>query len=317
MRIANLVSNAHAVNHAIEALVFPQLARSESHFDPADLNRIARDIDAIVERTQKLCRKMNGQPEDLPTPSFRAYQWLKFLSEPQWLRLHTAALDEFYRLLPPLFPKLKLDKISTSLEIEIYHSAYLFRSRQKGHKVFLEVNEGFIQAPASVKQTILEAALKRRTSKRLTTIKAYAGEDGYSEVSAALQANQGGNQLAGRGRHYDLGELYRKINHSYFDDSLPQPRLTWSSRRTTRRLGAYHPESDTITINRRLDSADVPVYLVEYVLYHEMLHKKIGLKEVNGRRYAHTRKFRDAERRFASYEEAEAMIKKLNQSNMF
>ena len=52
-------------------------------------------------------------------------------------------------------------------------------------------------------------------------------------------------------------------------------------------------------------------------MYHEMLHKKIGLKEVNGRRYAHTKKFRDAEQKFESYAQAESLIKKLNQMNMF
>jgi predicted metal-dependent hydrolase len=203
------------------------------------------------------------------------------------------------------------------LEIEIYHSAYLFRSKQNGRKAFLEINEGFIHAPVQVKQAILEAALKRRTAKRLDAIKAYTAQPEYRKISAALQSNDGGNRLAGRGEHFDLCETFNKVNDRYFENKLPQPRLLWSSRKTTRRLGAYHPESDTITINRRLDSADIPAYLLEYVMYHEMLHKKIGLKEVNGRRYAHTKKFRDAEQRFESYTQAEALIKKLNQMNLF
>ena len=317
MRISNLVSNAHAINHSIEAMVLPQLNQPETLFAEADLTHITLDIDAVLQKTQALCRKMNGKPEDLPTPSFRAYQWLKFMAESKWLRMHAEALDGFYRQLPLLSPKLKLGTISHSLEIEIFHSAYLFRSKQKDRKVYLEINEGFIQAPVPVKQVILEAALKRRTSRRLNAIKSYTTQPAYREISSALQSNDGGNQLAGRGQHFDLGTIYRKVNRDYFTNSLPQPRLLWSSRRTTRRLGAYHPESDTITINRRLDSADIPAYLVEYVMYHEMLHKKIGLKEVNGRRYAHTKKFRDAEQKFESYAQAESLIKKLNQMNMF
>ena len=317
MRISNLVSNAHAINISIEAMVLPQLTQAETIYAEADLGQIAEDIAAVLQRTQALCQKMKGKPEDLPTPSFRAYQWLKFLSEKGMLLAHAAALDEFYRLLPPLFPNLKLESISRSLEIEIYHSAYLFRSKQNGRKAFLEINEGFIHAPVQVKQAILEAALKRRTTKRLNVIKSYTAQSGYREISAALQANDGGNQLAGQGKHFDLCKTFNKINTQYFNDQLPQPRLLWSSRKTTRRLGAYHPESDTITINRRLDSPEIPAYLLEYVMYHEMLHKKIGLKEVNGRRYAHTKKFRDAEQRFEAYEQAEALIKKLNQMNLF
>jgi hypothetical protein len=52
-------------------------------------------------------------------------------------------------------------------------------------------------------------------------------------------------------------------------------------------------------------------------MYHEMLHKKIGLKEVNGRRYAHTQAFRNAEKKFAAYQQAEDFIKKMNQMNLF
>ena len=317
MRISNLVSTAHTINHSIEAMVLPQLNRPQTVFSEERLDRLSNEISTALAKTHTLCQKMNGKPEDLPTPSFRAYQWLKFIEERDWLLAHAHAIDDFYRLLPPLFPKLKMGSISNSLEIEIYHSAYLFRSRQKERKVFLEVNEGFIQAPTLIKQTILETALKRRTTKRLNVIKAYTNQADYRAISAILQANNGGNQLAGRGKYFDLTAIFRQVNRQYFDGSLSQPRLTWSSRKTTRRLGAYHPESDTITINRRLDSADIPAYLLEYVMYHEMLHKKIGLKEVNGRRYAHTKIFRDAEQKFESYQQAEALIKKLNQMNLF
>ncbi|BBB49102.1 SprT-like domain-containing protein [Pelolinea submarina] len=317
MRISNLVSTAHSINHSIEAMVLPQLIRPQTVFSEEDLGRLSNDVSTALAKTHQLCQKMNGKPEDLPTPSFRAYQWLKFIEERDWLFAHAHAIDDFYRLLPPLFPNLKLGNISKSLEIEIYHSAYLFRSSQKGRKVFLEVNEGFIQAPTAIKQTLLETALKRRTVKRLNVIKAYTGQADYRVISAALQANNGGNRLAGRGKYFDLTVVFGRVNNQYFEGSLSQPRLTWSSRRTTRRLGAYHPESDTITINRRLDSADIPLYLLEYVMYHEMLHKKIGLKEVNGRRYAHTKIFRDAERKFESYQQAEALIKELNQKNLF
>ena len=45
--------------------------------------------------------------------------------------------------------------------------------------------------------------------------------------------------------------------------------------------GYYDPHSNTITINRRFDTADTPRVLVEYVMYHEMLHQHLGV-EANG-----------------------------------
>lgn len=313
MRISNLVSTAHLFNHHINLWVLPQLTQSAFVVPETEFNILLAELNQTLQKTQALCHKMNGKPEDLPTPSFRAYQWLKFLAQPDWALAHTLALNDFYRQLSPLFPNLNINKISQSLDLEIYHSAYLFRSRQKERKVYLEINEGFINAPAEVKQTILEAAVKRRTTKRLNVIKSYASRPDYQAITSALQANNGANQLAGRGRCYDLSTIYQKVNLHYFNASLEQPRLMWSSRKTTRRLGSYHPESDTITINLRLDSTDIPPYLVEYVMYHEMLHKKIGLKEINGRRYAHTKTFRDAEQKFEYYKEAEEFIKRLNQ----
>jgi predicted metal-dependent hydrolase len=127
-----------------------------------------------------------------------------------------------------------------------------------------------------------------------------------------MQANHGDNHLAGQGRAYDLPALFRKINLQYFEGKLEQPRLMWSTRRSMRRLGTYQPDSDTISISKRLDNREVPQILVEYVLYHEMRHKKLGLKEVNGRRYAHTSTFRKLEKQFIGFEEAEKAMKQIN-----
>jgi hypothetical protein len=57
-----------------------------------------------------------------------------------------------------------------------------------------------------------------------------------------------------------------------------------------------------------LDSAAVPKFVVEYVLFHEMLHIAHPAKHKNGRRYHHTPAFRRDERRFAHFHAAEKWI---------
>ena len=47
---------------------------------------------------------------------------------------------------------------------------------------------------------------------------------------------------------------------------------------------------------------------------HELPHKALGVRVVNGRRYAHTPAFRRAERRFRYYNEAQEYLQKLGQS---
>ena len=221
---------------------------------------------------------------------------------------------QFYRILLDLFPRLKLKTLPKKIQIDCYHSSYLFRNRQKEGKVYLEINEGFINAPEKIKEAILKAALQRRTAARLRTIKAFTTTPEYAQIHASLQNNAGANKLAGNGCVYNLVDIFARINRQYFESQLEQPRLVWSARKSippVRNIPArcrYHHYQQTAWIGR-----DIPEYLVEYVMYHEMLHKKIGLKEVNGRRYAHTKAFRDAEKQFNQYKEAEAFIKKLNQ----
>ncbi len=313
MRITNIVSNARQINQQVNSLALTKLLGSNSKPISEDIQSIQQQLLDVIADVNQVCMKNKATPEDLPTPSFRAYQWMKFLSQRKWLLVHTSAAFAYYELLAKIFPVIPKRSYASKIQIDSYYSGYLFRNKQKNGKVFLEINEGFISAPNEIKRVILEAALKRRTAKRIKTIKAYTSNEAYVQIQASLQNNRGANKLAGQGKHYNLVELYARLNRDYFQGKLEQPRLLWSTRSSVRRLGTYQPESDTITISKRLDNHDIPQYLVEFVLYHEMLHKKIGLREVNGRRYAHTSEFRKAEKQFAYYQEAEKFIKKLNQ----
>ncbi len=61
-------------------------------------------------------------------------------------------------------------------------------------------------------------------------------------------------------------------------------------------------------ISRTLDYADVPAFVIDFVMYHELLHKKLGVAWRNGRRAVHTPAFRREENRFEQYTAAEAAL---------
>ena len=67
---------------------------------------------------------------------------------------------------------------------------------------------------------------------------------------------------------------------------------------------------DHIAISKSLDTLDTPRYVVEYVVFHEMLHIAHPTKHVNGRRYNHTADFKRDEQKFAYYEESERWIER-------
>ncbi|MEK6868957.1 MAG: hypothetical protein AABX74_01900 [Nanoarchaeota archaeon] len=101
-----------------------------------------------------------------------------------------------------------------------------------------------------------------------------------------------------------LEKSFDKINEKYFFGLLEKPNLVWHN--SVRRLGSYEYGSDTISISRVLleDSN-----LMDYVMYHEMLHKKFKFNSSNGRTCHHTKEFKEMERKFENSIEMEQRIK--------
>jgi len=112
------------------------------------------------------------------------------------------------------------------------------------------------------------------------------------------------------GEVYDLEAMFDRLNREYFRGELEKPTLTWSARKTYRVLGHHDATHNTIVMSRSLDDRSVPRFVVEYVLFHEMLHVAHPAQHVNGRRYHHTPAFRRDERKFAYFQEAEAWIER-------
>jgi len=129
-------------------------------------------------------------------------------------------------------------------------------------------------------------------------------------VNAAANRRERGRKVVttSKGHVYDLDAIFDDVNQKYFTGSIPKPVITWSARKTYRILGHHDATHDHIAISRSLDSADVPEYVVGYVIFHEMLHIAHPTRHVNGRRYNHTAAFKRDERKFEHFEAAEKWI---------
>jgi predicted metal-dependent hydrolase len=117
-----------------------------------------------------------------------------------------------------------------------------------------------------------------------------------------------------QGLCHNLRDVYDRINREYFGGRV-SCLITWgaNSRRRSvkkRTLGSYSMHTNTIRINPVLDRKVVPPYVLEFILYHEMLHADLGVTRRNGRRSVHSREFRDRERLFSQYDKATAWEKK-------
>lgn len=111
-----------------------------------------------------------------------------------------------------------------------------------------------------------------------------------------------------KGQFFDLSDIFEDLNRRYFRSSLEKPVLTWSARKTYRILGHHDATHRTIVVSRSLDSKDTPRYVVEYIVFHEMLHIHHPTVHHNGRRYNHTPAFRRDEEKFEHFHAAEKWI---------
>ena len=117
-------------------------------------------------------------------------------------------------------------------------------------------------------------------------------------------------KIQSQGRHFDLEAICQALNRDYFGNQV-QARITWGRQpprrpRRSIRFGAYNSNERLIRINPLLDQAFVPRYVVENVVFHEMLHQLNPPQRINGRWAIHTPAFRRAERRFPYFGQAKA-----------
>jgi len=118
-------------------------------------------------------------------------------------------------------------------------------------------------------------------------------------------------QVGARGTFHHLVRLFAALNRRYFSGRLHRPRLGWSARVWRTQLGCFDPGLDQIVINARLDRAGVPQFVVEYVLFHEMLHVKHPMRAASCGLQAHSAEFRREEKRFAGFDRARRFLARL------
>ena len=308
-RISGLIQTTQHLQQEIADTCKNRQAGEELSFSNPRVLRLHDRISEIKQQVESLCQSHQGTPADLPNPSYVAYQWLRFLSEKQWLLSHLHGLAEFQEILKNLGNK-PLSRINPAqVLLEIRNFNYLFRTKQKKQLITVEINESFISAPKETKEYLVQTALGGKNRKSNQPLKEFTKSPEFKKISKMLQTDNHINLITHQGHYFNLEEIFGTLNFHYFGGKLERPRLLWSPRRSKRRLGYYHPESDAITISRSLDSSDTQLLLVEYILYHEMLHKSLGIRETNGRRYAHTGEFKKAEKKFKDYAKAIEMMR--------
>ncbi len=103
----------------------------------------------------------------------------------------------------------------------------------------------------------------------------------------------------------NLLNSFDRVNDTHFSGMIEQPNLRFGRPASTT-MGSYNYHTDTITINPNLRGKDE---LIDYVMYHELLHKRLKFTSKNGRTTHHTREFRIREK---SYPESARIERELS-----
>lgn len=102
------------------------------------------------------------------------------------------------------------------------------------------------------------------------------------------------------GNVFDLKVIYDRVNKDFFDSTV-EVSITWFAiphysrfRRIT--FGNFDRSLSLIKINRILDDHFVPLSFVEFIVYHEMLHRVCDIELASSGRFkVHTAEFRRRE----------------------
>jgi len=171
------------------------------------------------------------------------------------------------------------------------------------HHMFLEADPPVLKA--------LAGFIGKRSRRASPIIRQFVAANSGKIKRAAPRPRRTVPRTAGR--YFDLGEVFARVNREYFAGAVDCG-VSWGSNRPARsrctiRLGTYSEQTRTVRVNPRLDRGFVPRYVIEGIMYHEMLHHLLGTTLVRGRKVAHSPAFRRLESRYPHHARVHAWIK--------
>ena len=267
----------------------------------ANIERASRQIERSIQR-----RDIKA---DQLTPTTRQQRgWLALFSRAEQLDVYINARRMALQYLEASRSKRWLPP----LRIQFRSINAIYKLQASPHGSRLQLATPMVAFNEAQFASLANLVFGKRRSARQQVLEAMNAE-GFQTIRSELES-LGGIVETSRGNAYDLRESFNRVNEKYFGDTMTAPRLTWSRTLTGRKFGHYDWIADTVMISRTLDDKDVPSMVMDFIMFHELLHKFHGLHWVNGRGYAHTSEFQQDERKFEQWKEAERILHTLARS---
>jgi len=271
-----------------------------------ELDEIAKSIEQMSRRIELSIQQAGVGPEHMTAQTREWRAWFAWLAERENFNQYVAAVARAKKVIEPAG---RAAGNQSLFIIQFRPTRHIYKMQPRGASsiIILPTAAIVFDEPAFTEMASLifthSKEAKRRLVERLRS-------ESYTELNGELEA-LGGVVEGTRGAYHDLIESFDRVNEKYFAGQMERPRLTWSRSFTGRKFGHYDHVRNWVMVSSTLDSAAVPAFVVDYLMFHELLHKKYGIRWVNNRGHAHTREFYDEEHTFERYQEAEDWLTKL------
>ena len=187
--------------------------------------------------------------------------------------------------------------------------------RMREGKLLVRISDLLEGAPKTVLRAIAHILLAKMYRKPIASEQAvryrrYVGSHHLRGKGHLVRQIRGRKRIdSAQGRHYDLDAIFEELNVLFFHGLLARPQMTWSRDRARNSLGHYDPAHNAIVISRVFDDPRIPRYVVEYIVYHEMLHLKYPVRLRGSRRCVHPPDFQKEEKLFPRLQDANRFLK--------
>lgn len=171
----------------------------------------------------------------------------------------------------------------------------------------------FLEAPQNIMQDL--ACYVRQEQENISPVVKEFIEDKLKLLDYSHELDL--DKLHTKGHVYNLQKIFDALNQEYFSNQL-KLYITWFGKHTLKArnrltFGLYHDPLKLIKINRILDTPSIPSYLIEYVIYHEMVHHVCPSYYENGIHRVHTREFKERELKFKHFHLAQKWLDEHNE----
>jgi hypothetical protein len=264
----------------------------------------------IARTTERLDRSMSEDgttSAELTTESRQILGWLRYFADQERFADYLEALDRALGV----FEKLPFEQRGWKPPFLLHFrpSRQIYRCRQSSHGLRVVLQTPMIAFDHSIFEKLGRQILGSKSHQ--PAISEAMLSECYQVILCDME-NAGGVVEITAGAHYDLIEVFDRVNREYFHGRMNKPRLRWIPTLTRNVFGHYDFVRDLLSISRTLDHPSVQAFVVDHVMHHELLHKKHGFRWKGRSLHSHTPEFRAEERTFRRFDEAGAFINKLS-----